>query len=292
MLVNKLFDIFLNHIFFGRKENIDKVCGNSFETEDKNKLFFPTSEEIDIYVRVNIHNLLLYFFPNSFKTENEAYEYYKNFCEKAKKLGEDEEIYKAFDLYSGFFINIKLIWNDYYKNSYNTCVSFKFFSFTEIKSEELKNEIKQLYLENIEFLDSIGFCAQYSWGDLSVNSRVEICPDGVDFKLPNEVIDFHSFKYYMNTHKDIFKLPTNSILEILRVIKTHNLSLEDCRSLENKIKENINGNIFKCEIDFENSSAEIANKFMSVSLNTKYFYPADTVTNYETGRDYKYIDLF
>ena len=152
-----LTDIIFN-IFCSQKSN-DTEKGNILKNA-------PTAESIDITIDFNYWNLLLFLFPNSFKNEREADDFYEQFCEKAKSLGEKEEVYKLpehiwlnykVDMISGLITT----WNSYYKNP---AVSFGFsiFPCRKIKNESLKNEICQLYENNKEHLTKLGIIDSFS----------------------------------------------------------------------------------------------------------------------------------
>lgn len=265
-------------------------------TENKH---YPTAETISITIYPKIYNILLYFFPNSFKTDKEAYEYYEKFCERAEQLGEDETVFKCKKLLNnGISININLnmlsgqktVWNYFYNND-SLCTMFNFFSYDDLKNTDLKKEIEQLYRDNWDFLESIDMCYSFDSGYVSVRNRLDITPYGLDYYLPNWS-GFCKFQFWFGQNSDIFQLPTDSIICAFRECATYYLKEEECEVLENKIKsENYKDVIFH-ELDFAEKKAEISNKFIHVYIKIKYFSPAETITNIKTMREYYYINPF
>ena len=176
----------------------------------KNKEF-PTSEKITFTIYPHIPNILLLFFPNSFKDDKEAYDYYIKFCQKAKDLGEDEKIYKEEKLLKdGITIEIELdmlsgmkkVWN-YTNNNSNMPTSFSFFNYEDIKSKDLKQEIFKLYLENWDYLEEIGMCYTWSYGDKYIGyQRIDIMPYGLDYFL--FTTDYDTFQFWVKQKSEMF----------------------------------------------------------------------------------------
>lgn len=263
----------------------------------KNKEF-PTSEKITITICPKIYNILLYFFPNSFKDDKEAYDYYINFCQKAKDLGEDEKIYKEEKfLKEGITIEIELdmltgmkkVWN-YANNNSNLPSSFTFFNYNDIKNSELKQEIAQLYDDNWDFLTGIGMCCGLEEARKLIGyERIDIMPYGLDYLM--FVCDYNKFQFWLGQKKDIFQLPVDDIICALRESQTYYLRSDENEKLKQKIEKQNYKDILNFEIDFEKNRAEIANKFLNIFINVEYYKPAE-ITSDVFDKPIYYIDPF
>lgn len=268
----------------------------------KNRLF-PTSETINFNIYLDIGELLLYFFPNSFKNADNAFEYYINYCEQARSLGEPQEVYKEKNIINeGVHIKIQLdmksgqknIWNYYYQND-SFAVGFNFFNYDYIKNSELKDSITKLYLENRETLEKIGICYKFNNGEIKFKSRLDITPFGLNHYVLMPA--YNTFNHWVGQNKDLFSLPTDNILCAFREARTYYLRENECKELGEMITMELSKNIKKCKLDFDYNNfykyrAEIANRFIEVFIDTEYTVPAEIITNPKTGREYFYIDIY
>ena len=149
----------------------------------------PTSKNIDITIDFRYWKLLLFLFPNSFKNEREAYDFYENFCEKAKNFGENEEVYKLpkhiwlnykVDMLSGLVVT----WNSLTKDperhfNFYLLPDEDLWPHVKIKNEVLKNEILQLYENNYEHLNKLGVADKFTNGSIMVFNHFVIPPCGL-----------------------------------------------------------------------------------------------------------------
>lgn len=259
---------------------------------------FPTSEKISITIYPQIHNILLCFFPNSFKNETEAYDYYKSFCQRARDLGEDEKIYKEENLLKdGIYIEIELdmisgmkrTWN-YTNNNSNLPSSFTFFNYNYINNNELKQEVVQLYNDNWDFLTEIGMC--YNWGDGRKEigfQRIDIMPYGLDYLM--FVCDYNKFQFWISRNQNMFQLPVDDIICALRKNQTYYLKDNENKILKENIEKQNYKDVWRFEIDFEKNRAEMANKFINVFIDVQYYRPAE-ITSDDFDKPIYYIDPF
>ena len=121
-------------------------CNQKNNVSNENEILknAPTAENIDITIDFNYWKLLLFLFPNSFKDNNEACDFYEQFCEKAKSLGEKEEVYKLPEL---IWLNYKVdmisglvtTWNSNTKSP-ETHFSFYLLPYKQIKNAVLKKK--------------------------------------------------------------------------------------------------------------------------------------------------------
>ncbi len=273
-----------------------------YREEIMKKKLFPTSEVINFGIFVDIGELLLYFFPNSFKNREDAIKYYTNFCERAESLGEEQRIYKDKSLINNTIHVVMQIdmksgqvntWNYYHQNN---CfgVTFHFFSLSQIKNEELKKDVQNLYRENLSFHESLKIGPLSGEVELYAEpSAIDITPYGLDYHIP--FAEYDRFQFFIRNNKDLFLLPTNTIIETFREARTYYLEEDECKELEEQIKSKLSNNIEVClDFDYNHRSynARIASKFMHVFINTEYSTPAEIVRNYNTGREYYDIDIF
>ena len=233
----------------------------------------PTAENINIVIEFNYWKLLLFLFPNSFKNDNEACDFYEQFCEKAKISGEKEENYKIpqkvwinykIDMISGLIIS----WNSYNKSPAASFI-FPVFQIDEIKNKLLKNEVMKLYEENYEHLEQLGI--SYKLGEkIRSNSSFEMnysCISRPYCKTSNRYIQWEQCTKNFN-------LPTKHIIKFLRKIKTNEMLLSDeeileqIKDIEDKYKE------FNCKININKFEAEICNDIFDTVIYTEYNYPA------------------
>ena len=208
----------INLLFYGNENPIE----NNKESSITTKQMQVTSKEINVTFQLYIWNILLYFFPNSFKNEEEAYNYYKTFLDKAKRLGEDETIWRDYSKEITFTVNIDLLsgnktyWNWFYKNP-NEKVCFPFFSSMQIKDKELKEEVKKLYYDNYEHLnkDLHGYACKYEARDELLSDGVGLCITylGFDFWRP-----FYSEFESWAERENLFALPIENIIYYLQDI--------------------------------------------------------------------------
>ena len=273
-------------------------CNQKNNVSNENEILknAPTAENIDITIDFNYWKLLLFLFPNSFKDNNEAWDFYEHFCEKAKSLGEKEEVYKLPKL---IWLNYKVdmisglvtTWNSNTKSP-ETHFSFYLLPYRFIKNAVLKKEIYQLYENNYEHLNKLGIMNKSSNIDF-IFTHFVINNEGL-FKNTHWCYDdFCNDNYLWEKETKNFNLPTYSIIDFLRKIKTnqHILSdeqiLEYVKNIEKKYSE------FNCKIDIKNYVAELNNGIFNIYIKTKYYYPADDlIPPYENPKlPYKILDI-
>lgn len=296
---NSLLGVNLNEDNF----NDDKVVIKKVENQKKeNSISYFTAEKISIEVYPQIYNILLRFFPNSFKTDKEAFDYYESFCARAKSLGEDESIYKCGELLKDRFcieINVDMlsgmqtISNSWNKNS-NIPITFPFFAYDDIKNEELKKEVQQLYYENWEFLESIGMCyTRQSDGSRRISGHLEITPYGLD--RISWCGDYNEFTHWFKGYKNEFQIPLNSMLCLLREYVSKEYLIENFDEvLQNDVTKIIQDNkdILRCDVNFQRKSIHIANKYVDVYASVDYFHKPEVLTNLSTNNKYYYFNPF
>lgn len=274
-------------------------CNQKNNVSNENEILknAPTAENIDITIDFNYWNLLLFLFPNSFKDNNEACDFYEQFCEKAKSLGEKEEVYKLPEL---IWLNYKVdmisglvtTWNSNTKSP-ETHFSFYLLPYKQIKNAVLKKEIYQLYENNYEHLNKLGIMDKFSNNEFFIFTHFVVNNEGL-FKNTHWCYDdFCNDNYLWEKETKNFNLPTYSIIDFLRKIKTnqHILSdeqiLEYVKNIEKKYSE------FNCKIDIKNYVAELNNGIFNIYIKTKYYYPADDLIQpYENPKlPYKILDI-
>ena len=255
-----------------------------YAPKKKNEVNFPTAEKYNIGISLYIHNILCQFFPNSFKNEKDAYDFLIAFCEKANALNENKNIYKQIELYNicldinvDLLSGLKIVNNHYYNNS-SLATSFTFFEPDNIKNENLKNEIKNLYKENFDFLESIGFLHKWSNGNLGpLKMRIEATPWGIDYLLPYWA-DYSQIEAHIRQNKLNYGLPTLEVINLLRVTEAYHFSDEKCKQIEQDFKQKLEYKLTNFEINWQEKSVKLANKFITVNLKVDYCYPASLLT--------------
>jgi hypothetical protein len=243
----------------------------------------PTSEDININICFNYWTFLKFLFPNTFESDKVAYDFYQDYCKRAKMLNEIEDIYKIpfefninykIDLLSGLVLS----WNTYSNSPQNDC-RFIPLNYEETKDLGLKQELLRIYEENSEHLKSLGIIRKYSWGDLCTFNRFILGHWG----LTNPGANFYD---------DCFQIPTDRIIIDLRKIATNMRSLSDKleeieKALEDKYKE------YNCEFDLKDFEVKLKTNMFTVYIKAKYHFPA-TDCNYSleySNLPYKHIDL-
>ena len=274
--------------------NARKIDNNNSNDILKNA---PTAENIDITIDFNYWKLLLFLFPSSFKSDNEACDFYEKFCEKAKSAHEDEIAYK---LPETIWLNYKIdmvsglvtTWNSKTRSP-ETHFPFYLLPYKKIKNTVLKKEIYQLYENNYEHLNKLGIMDKFSNNEIFTLTHFVVNHEGL-FKNTHWCYDdFCNDNYLWEKETKNFNLPTDSIIDFLRKIKTnqHLLSdeqiLEHVKNIEKKYGE------FNCKIDIKNYEVEWNNGIFDIYIKTKYYYPAeDVILPYEEPKlPYKAIDL-
>lgn len=282
-----LTDIIFN-IFCNQKSNNaekDNVLKNA-----------PTAESVEIVINFNYWNLLLFLFPNNFKNSGEAYNFYKNFCEKVKSAREDEEIYKLpekirlickVDMNSGLVV----IWNSLTKGP-ERHFNFYLLSHEKIKNEVLKNEILQLYENNYEHLNKLGIVDKFTNGSIMVFNHFVITSCGL-FKNTYWAPDYSEDNCIWEKETKDFFLPTDFIIDFFRKIKTnqHLLSEDEILKFVQDVEKKYSD--YDCKIDIKNFEAQLKGNILDVYIKTKYYYPAEDITLLfdEPKLPYKTIDL-
>lgn len=274
-------------------------CNQKNNVSNENEILknAPTAESIDITINFNYWNLLLFLFPNTFKDETEACNYFEYFREKAKSAREDEIVY---ELPETIWLNYKIdmisglvtTWNSN-TQSPETHFSFYLLPYKKIKNTVLKKEIYQLYENNYEHLNKLGVTDKFSDNKIFTLTHFVVNHEGL-FKNTHWCYDdFCNDNYLWEKETKNFNLPTYSIIDFLRKIKTNQqiLSeeqiLEYVKNIEKKYGE------FNCKIDIKNYEAELNNGIFNIYIKTKYYYPADDlILSYDEPKlPYKAIDL-
>lgn len=283
-----LTDILFN-IFCSQKSN-DTEKGNILKNA-------PTAESIDITIDFNYWNLLLFLFPNSFKNEREADDFYEKFCEKAKSAHEDEIVYK---LPETIWLNYKIdmvsglvtTWNSNTRSP-ETHFPFYLLPYKKIKNTVLKKEIYQLYENNYEHLNKLGIMDKFSNNEIFTLTHFVVNHEGL-FKNTHWCYDdFCNDNHLWEKETKNFNLPTDSIIDFLRKIKTNQHLLSEDEILKFVQDVEIKYSDYDCKIDIKNFEAQLKGNILDVYIKTKYYYPADEITLLfnEPKLPYKAIDL-
>ena len=261
-------------------EEVQSIYSPIVDTRNNKLISSPTSEKIYITISPAIGEILMYFFPNSFKNIKEAESYYLNFCRNAKALGEEKCIYEIQDSLI-LQINIDHLSGLYTvynctNNTLSSCLEFNFFNYRGFKNPELKEKFKKLCDDNEESLKSICHLA----------GSDQIWTPGNLYFLPNGIKCFG----YLSPEEKPSRIPFGDILDILRIAKTYGLRNTDDKEKITKLEQDrlyLEGNQdIKYKIDYKDLSAEISNKFLKVYINTKYFYPSESAYPVLSGTDY------
>ena len=277
----------INFLFYGNKTPIEKNTTDETNKESSNTIppIQVTSKEINVTFQLYVWNILLYFFPNSFSNEEEAYNYYKTFLEKAKRLEEDEAIWCDYSKEIAFTVTIDLLsgsktsWNWFYKIP-NEVVYFPFFSCEDIKNRELKEEVIKLYTNNLEHLTKKLHGFIHTWSDsdkiMSTDKRLAIKYLGFDFSRPY----YSEFEHWAQS-EHLFALPIESIIYYLQDIANEKATEE---SLIKKFEEYKNDyNLTKIEKPeyeekplTEGGSIIVENKYIRAYISVKHNFPIFT----------------
>ena len=284
ILTNLLKDLIINKYINENKEN--KLILN--DTKSSGKIVHPTGESISYTVQFAVGRFLIYLFPNTFASVEQAEDYFLDFCKKAEEYNEDAELYNKNLWFDGFVdvdlsSNMKRYWN-HNKKDHSYGLTFKLFTPSNVKNELLKKEIQELYDNNLENLIKIGFLPDkenFSRIIFSCVERVYITPSGISWTNWNK--GTNSRKY--------LNLPTTSLLNLLRINKTYNLEREDRKELVKKFKKWHKKRNYKFQLNFKENSLRLENEFMRVDLYVEHIFPED-FDNFIYGYKVKYIDLF
>lgn len=277
----------INFLYYGNKTPLENniIEKNSVETSKEKPSIQVTSKEINVTFQLYIWNILLFFFPNSFSNEEEAYNYYKTFLEKAKRLGEDEAIWRDYSKEITFTVNIDLLsgnktyWNWFYKIP-NEKVCFPFFSSMEIKDKELKEEVKKLYYDNYEHLnkDLHGYARKYEERDELLSDGVGLCITylGFDFWRP-----FYSEFESWAERENLFALPIESIIYYLHDIAngkaTEEGLLKEFEEYKNSYKlTKIEKPEYEEKALAEGGNIIVENKYIRAYISVKHNFPIFT----------------
>lgn len=241
--------------------------------------------------------MLFFLFPNTFKDEREAYDFYKEFCAKAKSAREDSLVY---ELPQNIWLNYKIdmisglvtTWNSQGKSP-ETNFNFYLLPYKEIKNGVLKDEILKIYEDNYEHLNKLGIADKLTNEKLLTFEHFVLDHSGLYKNTHWRYDDFFNDNYCWEKETKNYYLPTESIIDFLRKLKTnqHLLSANEIEEIVNNAEKKYSE--FNCKIDINNFEAELSNDIMWISIKTKYFYPAENITfsAYEPNLPYKAIDL-
>lgn len=165
--------------------------------------------------------------------------------------------------------------------------------YKKIKNTVLKKEIYQLYENNYEHLNKLGVTDKFSDNKIFTCTHFVVNHEGL-FKNTHWCYDdFCNDNYLWEKETKNFNLPTYSIIDFLRKIKTnqHLLSEEEISKFVEDIEKKYSD--YHCKIDINNFEARLKNNIFDMFINTKYYYPADdTILSYDEPKlPYKVIDL-
>ena len=286
--------------FITKKYMNNKISSNTQNIDNENSdilKYAPTSENIDISINFNYWNFLLFLFPNSFNSAKDALDFYETICAKARELNEDEDLYKIPDyIWLNYKVDMKsglvITYNSYSKNpQINT--HFTIFYFENVKNESLRNEFFKLYEDNFEHLKNLGIVSNYTNEKLYALTHFVINPIGI-YKSTYWAPDFCNDSFCWDKETDNFSLPIPSLIEALRKIKTnkHLFDNEKIGEIKNTVEKKYEK--YKCEIDIQTSTAILMSDMFRISIQTKYFYPAEDITDsfIEPKLPYKTVDIF
>ena len=286
-MLKTITNLFLNRLLTKGTEQNEN--GNSLK-------YAPTSEEINISIDFYYWNLLLYLFPNTFSNDKEAYDFYQDFCKRAREVNENQDIYKIpehiwlnykIDMLSGLIVT----WNSY-NSSPQANVHFSLLKFEDIKDENLKNEVIKLYEDNYEHLNKLGIANRFSNGNLYELTHFVVNTSGI-YKNTYWAHDYCHDSFCWEKETRFFTLPIENVIVDLRKIKTnqHALSDEQVEEIKNNIEKEYAD--YKCKFNIEDYEVELQNQIFTAYVKTKYFYPADdtTLSFDEPKLPYKNIDL-
>lgn len=253
------------------------------DKKDDKIIYYPTAEHVNVSILLYSGVILYYLFPNSFKDANEAIEYYKKFSNRAKELGEDEQIYNIpytynLDLSMDFLSGNIIFYNNTTK-IFSAFGTFNLFHYSNLKSNELKKDIEKLLKENIEHLKNTGLLYVVGSGKYLFVHSLAVLPSGIYPWRWRDYSDYHECNVYWEKNIKNFTLPFEEILTILRIVKTYDLSIdydsEQISNIENKLLRDYPD--IKYTLNYKNNSAKISNKFMTVDIKVNYFRPVDKI---------------
>lgn len=241
-----------------------------------------TSKNIDLTYYLRVDKILLYFFPTSFVDENEAFDYYKNFLKKAKELGEDDKIYKDYLTLIRITTNIDLLsGNIIYWNWFNNLpvneICFPFFSYNDIKNQELKEEIEKIYLDNYNHLNKIlhGYVTKFSNGQIIVPNGLKL--DNYGFNFDTFLCHYDEFCHWAMQEK-IFQTPISSIIyDLEKVANSEMTEIEFIKKFDYYKNEYKLSKIEKPEYEKEKlingGNIHIESEFLIIDLSIKHNFP-------------------
>lgn len=253
---------------------------------NKKSLRHPTAESISYTLQFDVGQFLFYLFPNTFANKQEAENYYVQFCKKAEEYREDSKLYQPIwanglvkvDLLS----NMKLYFN-FTLQDLSCGFEFKLFTPNNVKNEKLKNEIKQIYNENIEHLQKIHFLPNRSDLNCAISliDSIWITPSGIEWTNWNGIL----------YEREYLGFPTNIFLKLLRINEVYNLDKVEKKELLKKFKKWHKKRPYKFKLNFKENSLQLDNKFIRVNFYIKYDY-AEELDDFPYGYKVKNLDLF